>query len=262
MPDPAQSRRALRALAALSALALTAAVALASHPAAAVPSAPATATPSVDSSATTEVPLPARLHGTGSAQQLIVATGAKLGAKTGRLEFWDLEKGAWVCTMSVPCRFGKRGLMDGTHRWAGNKTTPTGIWRMPDFVFGNLKSAPARTTMRYRHINGHSWWSSKRGRTYNTWVQARRWKGEYLYGVVPQYELAVSTGYNAKPNRSVYGRGSGIFLHVWGKGYTAGCIAISRADMYHVTRLLDPAKSPSFAVGTLASGTPTAIWAY
>jgi L,D-peptidoglycan transpeptidase YkuD (ErfK/YbiS/YcfS/YnhG family) len=262
MSERPERRRVTRALLALAALVLAGSLAVTVRPAAASFALAEETSGSADSSATTDVPLPLQLKGTGSATQLIVAKGRKLGVTTGTLEFWDYENGAWVCTMSVPCRFGKRGLMDGAHRWAGNKTTPTGIWRMPNYVFGYRKAAPSGTKMRFRHINGRSWWSSKRGRTYNTWVQARRWPGEYLFNVVPQYELAVSVGYNAKPNRVVYGRGTGIFLHVWGKGYTSGCVAISRANMYRVTRLLDPAKHPAFAVGTLATGTPTAIWSY
>jgi L,D-peptidoglycan transpeptidase YkuD (ErfK/YbiS/YcfS/YnhG family) len=218
--------------------------------------------PSVDSSATTLAPLPERMARIGDAQQLVVATGAKLGSRTGTLQFFDYVDGAWVCTMSVPCRFGKRGLMDGTRRWAGNKTTPTGLWKMPTYVFGRPYRAPAGSKMGYRRITWKSWWSSKRGRTYNTWVEARRWPGEKLSNARVEYEYAVSTGYNAKPNRVVYGRGTGIFLHIYGSGYTAGCISISRANMLRVTKLLDPAKRPAFAIGTLATGTPTSILAY
>ena len=39
--------------------------------------------------------------------------------------------------------------------------------------------------------------------------------GEHLINYTRTYEYALSTGYNAKPNTSVYGRGTGIFLHVW-----------------------------------------------
>jgi L,D-peptidoglycan transpeptidase YkuD (ErfK/YbiS/YcfS/YnhG family) len=198
----------------------------------------------------------------GSARQLIVVTVGKLGDTTGTLQFFDYANGTWVCTMTVKAKLGKHGVMDGAHRWAGNKTTPTGLWSMPNQLFGNHARAPSGTKLRYRHITKKSWWSSKRGKTYNTWVEAKRWPGEHLYGVVPQYEYAISTGYNAKPNQSVYGRGSGIFLHVQGKGLTAGCVALSRADMLRICKLLDPSKHPAFAVGTLQRGARTSIWAY
>ena len=217
---------------------------------------------SAESSPTSTQPLPLKMKTVGDAQQVLIATGNKIGATSGTLQFFDYENGSWVCTLSVPARFGKRGLMDGARRWAGNKTTPTGLWKMPGFVFGNHAHAPRGTKEGYRHITKRSWWSSKRGRTYNKWVEAKRWPGEHLYGVSPQYEYAISIGYNALPNRRVYGRGSGIFLHINGKGLTAGCVSISRANMLRVVALLDPAKRPAFAVGTLKAGTATSIWAY
>jgi L,D-peptidoglycan transpeptidase YkuD (ErfK/YbiS/YcfS/YnhG family) len=60
----------------------------------------------------------------------------------------------------------------------------------------------------------------------------------------------------------VFGRGTGIFLHVQGAGLTSGCVAISRANMIRVCKLLDHAKAPHFAIGTLRAGTATSIWSY
>jgi L,D-peptidoglycan transpeptidase YkuD (ErfK/YbiS/YcfS/YnhG family) len=223
---------------------------------------------SVDSSATTAspiptpTPLPLQMKRIGNTKQLIIVTGKKLGAKNGTLQFFDYENGAWVCTLTATARLGKHGLMDGTRRRAGNKTTPTGLWEMPGFVFGTHAHAPAHTKMGYRHITKKSWWSSKWDKTYNQWVEAKTWPGEHLYNVLPQYEFAVSMGYNASPNTQVFGRGSGIFLHINGHGNTAGCVAISRAKMIRVVGLLDPAKHPAFAVGTLVPGAKTSILAY
>jgi L,D-peptidoglycan transpeptidase YkuD (ErfK/YbiS/YcfS/YnhG family) len=258
---PTRTRRALLGMAVVAAFAL-AALALPRPLSPTRLALAAETTPSAESSASTPTLLPDRMKSTGNAQQLIVATGLKLGSTTGTLQFFDYVDGAWECTMSVPCRFGKRGLMDGAHRWAGNKTTPTGIWQMPNYIFGTHRRALAGTRMRYRRITRKSWWSSKRGRTYNDWVEAKRWPGERLANAPVQYEYAISVGYNAKPNRVVVGRGSGIFLHIFGRGLTSGCVSISRADMIEVTMLLDPAKRPAFAVGTLATASPTGILAY
>lgn len=213
-------------------------------------------------SAEASMALPARMAYVGDARQLIVVTGRKIGSRTGTLRFYELAGETWVCSMTVPAKFGARGLVDGNRRRAGTKTTPTGIWKMPGFVFGYAKRAPTGAKMKYRRITARSWWSSKRGSSYNQWKSARRWPGEHLYRVVPQYEYAVSVGYNARPNRVKYGRGTAIFLHVRGRGYTAGCVAISRRDMFRVSRLLDPAKKPACAIGTLQTGTSTSIWAY
>jgi L,D-peptidoglycan transpeptidase YkuD (ErfK/YbiS/YcfS/YnhG family) len=214
------------------------------------------------SAETTQQSLPGQMAYTLGAQQVIIATGARLGSKTGTLQVFDLVDDEWVQTLQVPAKFGKRGLIDGNRRREGSKTTPTGIWTMPSGLFGTHATPPAGTKMSYRRIKPRSWWSSKRGKTYNTWVNARSWRGERLGSAGRAYEFAVSTGYNARPNRSVYGRGSGIFLHVQRPGLTSGCIAISRADMIRVCTMLDPAKRPVFAVGTLEQGKATSIWAY
>jgi L,D-peptidoglycan transpeptidase YkuD (ErfK/YbiS/YcfS/YnhG family) len=207
-------------------------------------------------------PLPLLMADTSGARQLLVATARTLHETTGTLQVFVLVDGVWVERLAVPARFGMRGLMDGTRRTAGNKTTPTGIWAMPDFMFGTNHRAPLGSRMKFRQLTWRSWWSSRRGTTYNRWVTAAHWTGEHIGGSTKAYEFAVSTGYNAAPNISVYGRGTGIFLHVWGSATTAGCVSISRANMIRVCRILDRSKSPHFAIGTLEAGTPTSIWAY
>jgi L,D-peptidoglycan transpeptidase YkuD (ErfK/YbiS/YcfS/YnhG family) len=201
----------------------------------------------------------------GSAQ-MIVATGAKPGSTLGTLYVFEVRGGRWVETLKVPCRFGTNGLANGATRVAGNRTTPTGIWRMPDFVFGQHPAAPAGTKMPYRHITSDVYWSDERDSTFNQWVRSSRAvSGEHLIGVTIQYEYALSTGYNAPPNEVVPGRGAAIFLHVFDppdfhNGLSAGCVAVSRDDIVRVFRLLDPVKHPTFAVGTEGGG-PTGITA-
>jgi len=261
--NPLAMRSVGRLVAAVSITALvTAATALAPRAVTAVVWAAIPATAAEVPTATPALPLPLQMADTRGCEQLLIATAPLLSDTTGTLQVFELVNGTWVQRLSTPARFGKRGLIDGTKRRAGSLTTPTGIWAMPTYVFGTHAHAPSGTKMRYRRLTRRSWWSNKRGRTYNTWVEARRWKGEHI-GLSPKaYEFAVSMGYNARPNPCVFGRGTGIFLHVRRPGLTAGCVAISRADMIRVCRLLDPKKRPHFAVGTLQAGTPTSIQAY
>ena len=212
-------------------------------------------------STSTTAPLPAQMATTVGSRQMLIATASNLRSTVGTLQVFEIVDGAWIETLAVPARFGKRGLVDGTRRVSGSKTTPTGIWRMPAFVFGRAASSPGMK-IKYRRITAKSWWSSKRGWSYNAWVEKRHWSGERLADSPKSYEFAVSTGYNSPPNKRVYGRGTAIFLHVKGSTGTAGCVAIARNDMIRVFRLLDPAKRPTFAVGTLKRGTRTSIWAY
>jgi len=151
--------------------------------------------------------------------------------------------------------------VDGTQRVAGSRTTPTGIWLLPGYVFGT-HARPAGTKMAYRRITRRSYWTDEWTARYNTWVETSTpVPGEHLYGI-RSYEYALSTGYNALPNEQVMGRGAAIFLHVNHTGYTAGCVSVSRTAMRRIFRLLDPRKHPRFAIGTTERGTPTSIYSY
>lgn len=202
-------------------------------------------------------------------KQMLIAIGSRLGSNTGTLEIYNLDDGHWVKVMSMPANFGKTGLTDGLTRKSGHLNTPTGIWFLGNFVFGQHPSPPPGTRMPYRHITQNSWWSDENNATYNTWVESKSHvSGEHLADSTVQYEYAFDTGYNAPPNQRVIGRGAAIFLHIFeppgnalGK-FTHGCVAISRNDMLRVLATLDPARKPSFAIGTRQRGTPTSIYSY
>lgn len=202
-----------------------------------------------------------------STSQMLVFTGPKLGSNTGTLRIFERRIGGWVQVFSAAARCGNNGLTGGETRQQGTRTTPTGIWWIGSFVFGQHPQPPSGTRMPYRHITDNSWWSAEAA-TYNTWVESSSHvNGEHLAGVPIQYEYALSTGYNAPPNKTVIGRGTAIFLHIFDPpdyhgGFSAGCVAISRDDIVRVFRIVDPKKKPSFAIGTEAKGTPTSIWAY
>jgi len=207
--------------------------------------------------------IPERMASRLDARQLVVVTGTRLGSRAGRLRVYDYQAGDWVRRVSVPVRLGGNGLTDGLTRRAGTRTTPTGIWRMARFAFGARAQAPRGCELRWRRITRRSWWSSENDDTYNTWVETSSFvAGEHLADYPVAYEFAVSSGYNALPNPRVYGRGSGIFLHVVHPGYSAGCIMLARVEMIRLLRLLDPARRPACVVGTLRTGTRTCITAY
>lgn len=197
--------------------------------------------------------------------QLVVCVGRRLGSARGTLFLFERSGNRWVRVMAVPARYGRRGLTDGATRVAGTRTTPTGIWRMGAFAFGHHASAPAGSPMPWRPITRLSYWSAVRDRTYNTWVRSQRHvSGERLSETGLPYEYAISSGYNAPPNRVIHGRGTAIFLHCTGpKGVlTSGCVAIDRSALTRLLTRLDPARGPCMAVGTERGGTNTSILAY
>lgn len=208
--------------------------------------------------------IPEKMYHRADARQLFVATGSKLGARYGTLRLFEYRSGDWVEVLSVPCRFGSRGLTDGATRTAGSRTTPTGIWVMPSYAFGKASTPPSGTKIAYRKITTKSWWSGVRNSTYNTWVtSSTRIAGIRLYDYRSSiYRYAVPTGFNAPPNRRRYSRGAGVFLHVHGSGFTKGSVSISATNMVRVIRVLNPKVKRAFSIGTTKVGSSTSIYAY
>ncbi|MEU8586206.1 L,D-transpeptidase family protein [Streptomyces sp. NPDC048664] len=209
-----------------------------------------------------QVPLPDRMADSGGGTQLITAVAASTDATTGTLTWWDRRGGRWVRTGSAPARFGARGLAEGASRRQNTDTTPTGLFDLP-FGFG-AKAAPAGTRVAYRRVREDSWWCQDNDSLfYNRWTQplagdCRASESEHLAAFVPQYDHALVIGFNyAEPVR---GRGAGIFLHVDGKGATAGCVSVPEGAMRALLGWVDPGRGARIAIGT--RGGATAITRY
>lgn len=207
-------------------------------------------------------PLPARLADTGGGSQLITAEAPGTDSTTGTVTWWDRRWGKWVEAGSAPARFGANGLTEGATRTQGTNTTPTGLYDLP-YAFG-VAAPPAGTRYPYRLVNDRSWWcQDNASRAYNRWVEplsadCRADEAEHLVTYGTQYARALVIGFNYR--RPVQGRGAGIFLHVNGKGATAGCVSVPAGAMDRILAWADPARRPHIAVGT-ESG-PTAITRY
>ncbi|MGW7087981.1 L,D-transpeptidase family protein [Streptomyces sp. NPDC054871] len=207
-------------------------------------------------------PLPDRMADTGGGTQLITAEAARTGSTTGTVTWWDRSGGRWVKSGSTAARFGANGLTEGGSRKQGTNTTPTGLFRLP-YAFG-IKPAPSGTDYSYRRVTKNSWWCQDNdSRSYNRWTQprpadCRAAESEHLITYDPQYTHALVIGFNY--DRPVRGRGAGIFLHVNGRGATAGCVSVPEEAMRRILAWADEARRPHMAIGT-ASG-PTALTRY
>ena len=207
-------------------------------------------------------PLPARLADTGGGSQLITAEAPGPHATTGTVTWWDLRHGHWTRTGSAAARFGANGLVEGASRTQGTETTPTGLYGLP-FAFG-IEAPPPGTTEPYRQVHQDSWWCQDNGsRSYNRWTEppaadCDASDAEHLVSYPVQYAHALVIGFNY--DRPVRGRGAGIFLHVHGRGATAGCVSVPKEAIRRILAWADPARTPHIAIGT--TGGPTAITRY
>ncbi|MGW1182261.1 L,D-transpeptidase family protein [Streptomyces drozdowiczii] len=207
-------------------------------------------------------PLPTRLADTGGGTQLITATADSASSTVGALTWWDLRDGRWTPAGTAVARFGSKGLTEGTTRTQGTYTTPTGIYDLP-YAFG-VEAAPAGTRFPYRRATAGSWWcEDNEARAYNRWAEplppdCRASESEQITAYPTQYARALVVGFNY--DRPVRGRGAGIFLHVNGRGATAGCVSVPADAMDRILAWADPARDPHIVIGT-ASGA-TAITRY
>ncbi|MGP4092834.1 L,D-transpeptidase family protein, partial [Streptomyces sp. KR55] len=187
-------------------------------------------------------PLPDRMADTGGGSQLITAVAPRAGSTTGTVTWWDRREGRWVKAGSAPARFGANGLVEGASRKQSTNTTPTGLYDLP-YAFG-IKAAPRGTTYKYRPVRQNSWWCQDTGsRSYNRWTEprpadCRATEAEHLVSYGNRYAHALVIGFNYR--KPVRGRGAGIFLHVNGRGPTAGCVSVPADAMRRILQWAEP----------------------
>ncbi|MGB8945426.1 MAG: L,D-transpeptidase family protein, partial [Streptomyces sp.] len=189
--------------------------------------------------------------------QLITAKAARTGSTTGTVTWWHRRGGRWLKSGSAPARFGAKGLTEGATRKQGTNTTPTGLFRLP-YAFG-IRAEPPNTAYPYRRVTKNSWWcQDNESRSYNRWTRPRPadcrvTESEHLITYDPQYAHALVIGFNY--DRPVRGRGAGIFLHVNGRGATAGCVSVPDEAMTRILRWAKPEGRPHMAIGTASGAT-------
>ena len=142
--------------------------------------------------------------------------------------------------LTFPCAFGRSGRYAGKRE--GDGATPLG-----SFVLRQVFYRPDRLP---RPVTGlplsalgpaDGWCDAPADRNYNRPVAhpypasaERMWRDDGLYDVV------VVMGYNDLPR--VAGRGSAVFMHVVGPGFTPteGCIALARPHLLRLLRAIRP----------------------
>ncbi len=142
--------------------------------------------------------------------------------------------------IDVPCRLGRTGRT--FLKREGDGATPRGTWPMRQVLARRASWGWLRTRLPVRFTAPDDGWCDAEGdRNYNRAVKLpypasheELWRKDHLYDVV------VILGHNERPR--VSGLGSAVFFHLADPegGPTAGCIAVSAADMRKVLPLCGP----------------------
>lgn len=208
-----------------------------------------------------------------TAREALVLDGVRVAAVAGttqvvtinhtsghgaRVTFWRLVAGTWVARMRTSDgHIGYGGLVDGEQRVQGTGTTPLGTYGLLS-VFGTHPPRDAGA-LDYRRIRRGDYWVQDNASPHYNRYRSRseggfRWwlpasdvnASERLTDYRRPYEWSIVTGFNLEQVRH---RGSGIFLHVNGRGATAGCVSAPRRFLRALVRRLDPAAAPVIAIG-------------
>lgn len=200
-------------------------------------------------------------HVPARARQLIVVSAPTLAPRDHRATLrgyvrsgpdarWRLRFGPWRAEI------GYGGLK--RHRHEGDGSTPIGVYGLQTTLYGN-RPEPGRLHLRYHHLVCGDWWDEDPySSLYNRLVHvacgttpAFASSSEALWTEKVAYPYFAVLRFNADPVRGGAGApGSGIFLHAWVGGATAGCVALRRARLLEVLRWLRPSRQPMVAIGT------------
>ena len=175
-----------------------------------------------------------------------------------RVVLWARRDGRWHERLTAhDGRTGYGGLVRWDRRRQGTGTTPLGTFRLLS-AFG-MHARSSAWQLAYRKVrSGDYWVQDNRSGHYNRYRNKAqggfRWwlprsdynSSERLLDYRQQYEWSIVTSFNWSQVRH---RGSGIFLHVNGRGATAGCVSAPRWFVQKLMNRLDPDKVPVIAVG-------------
>jgi L,D-peptidoglycan transpeptidase YkuD (ErfK/YbiS/YcfS/YnhG family) len=191
----------------------------------------------------------------GESFQVITVRNISPASIDVRISLWERKNDCWQRPFApMDGVIGRKGFAPPGEKREGDGRTPAGIFPLGT-VFGYAPSVP--TKMPYRQATVDDLWiDDAQAADYNRWVRRgttqaasfermRRDDDLYKYGIIVEYNT----------NPVIKGQGSAIFFHLWkGKGLaTAGCIALSEADLLSILRWLDPAAKPLVVMGPNAT---------
>jgi L,D-peptidoglycan transpeptidase YkuD (ErfK/YbiS/YcfS/YnhG family) len=192
---------------------------------------------------------------TTGATRVITVTAASSRSTVATLQRWVAAPGGGWLKHGYPiaAHVGSDGLSSTPSE--SRSATPVGSFTLTQ-AFGAY-SDPG-TALPYFRTNSSDWWISQAGPLYNTHQHCASGCGfthgapnEHLAYELPYYRYAVVIDYNTRnaPGGVRQGRGSAFFLHVTDGYATAGCVAISQANLVPIMQWLTPAAHPRILIG-------------
>jgi L,D-peptidoglycan transpeptidase YkuD (ErfK/YbiS/YcfS/YnhG family) len=215
-------------------------------------------------------PLPSYFALDADVQQLVTVTSRRWNNTRASMTAWRKRGGEWHRVRGpVRVRLGYNGWVPAGKRRQSTGTTPAGSFAMK-YAFGNRRDPGAE--LRYQHADRNDIWpyEPRDPETYNIWQPFRakgsHWRRgyserlasygrEYAYGVVLDFNLPGGVHWSQERKQYVarrpadVRRGGGIFLHVQGSRFTAGCVAGPLRDIRWIVRWLDPDLRPRIVMG-------------
>lgn len=215
--------------------------------------------------------------------QLVVVRPLPRPAGAARLVLFEKTGSGWTRTLGpLPAVIGKRGWAwgrsslftapRGPRKREGDLRSPAGLFSL-GIVYGFAPQRPTGIRFPYRRIYPDTVAvDDPRSRYYNTVFRSgslpahkRDWNSaEQMYRYPRLYRLLITVGHNSPRPRPA--AGSAVFIHVWsGPGsYTAGCVALSHANLHRLLRHLRPTAGPLLALlpGTLAPARAASVPAF
>jgi D-alanyl-D-alanine dipeptidase len=202
---------------------------------------------------------PTPLDGT---RQLVLVVTPAWDSTSGTLRRFerDSDMGAWRAVGAVvPIVVGRTGMAwdDSQVRPApgdpikreGDGRSPAGAFAL-DTAFGfDIRQIVSWVRLPYVQLRtGTECVDDARSAHYNTIVNRDSvarvdWNSSERMREIEQYAYGVHVAYNAPPRP---GRGSSIFLHIWGgpRSVTAGCTAMDEDALKTLMRWVDPQRKP------------------
>jgi L,D-peptidoglycan transpeptidase YkuD (ErfK/YbiS/YcfS/YnhG family) len=198
----------------------------------------ARAAPPADNAASRLRTLPA------ATRQVIVVSADNFNTSGATFETFTKTAGGWQPAFgAMTARLGVNGF--GDQKIEGDLQTPTGVYSIGSTMYG-IAANPGVKYAYHRLVPDDYWNENPATAGYNTFFHGPNPGGasEALWEISPQYRYFAVINYNTPVVPANPPRGSGIFLHVFGSGATAGCVALSESDLVRVLRWLDPAAAP------------------